>query len=194
MTILVDIDGVIFNTQEHLLDWLNVMFNTYYTLSDVTSYDWFDKTFENPWTVTEKPEFWYGVKTNQEAVKYISKWICQGHYVKFVTASHYTQGLYNKLRKLKHDFNWIVYDKDIIVSHDKSLIQGCVLIDDNIENVTEFEGPYFVIYSQPWNDKDVYNSSRSNNWEEIDSNISNWADKSEEYFEFILKDEDEEED
>ena len=38
----------------------------------------------------------------------------------------------------------------IVITHDKSLIRGDILVDDAIHNITAFPGST-IIYTQPWN-------------------------------------------
>lgn len=168
MTILVDIDGVIFNTQETLLNWLNSFHRLNYTIDDITSYNWFDKTFDDPWEIMEHDTFWHTVKANKQTIDYILKWKHEGHTIKFVTASCYHHALKAKIYKLLDYFNGEFDDKDVIVCHDKSLIMGDLLIDDFLKNCNEFHG-FPIVYAQPWN-KDT-NLIRTNNWAIIDKRI-----------------------
>lgn len=168
MTILVDIDGVIFNTQEMLLKWLNTRYFTKYTFKDITSYDWFDKTFDNPWEIMEHDTFWYTVKANKQAIDYILKWKHEGHTIKFVTASSYHHALPYKIHKLLNYFNGEFDDKDVIICHDKSLIMGNLLIDDYLKNCNEFHG-FSIVYAQPWNNNT--NLIRTNDWDVIDKRV-----------------------
>lgn len=155
MTILVDVDGVIFNTQEMLLKWLNPRYLTKYTVKDITSYDWFDKTFDNPWEIMEHDTFWRTVKANKQAIDYILKWKSEGHIIKFVTASYYHHALPFKIHKLLDYFNGEFDDKDVIICHDKNMVRGDVLIDDCFDNVTAFRKKcnkqHGILYLQPWN-------------------------------------------
>lgn len=181
MTILVDIDGVIFNTQETLLSFLNNRYDTNYALSDITSYDWFDKTFKDPWGFMEKPEFWYAVNTDSNAIKHITKWIQEGHIVKIVTASHFHHGIFAKMNKLKRDFGGVIRDEDIIVCYNKNMIKGDLLIDDCFDNAKKFgmtANQWAVLYSQPWNieqflHEDVIGKMSSyEGWHEIDAYVN----------------------
>ena len=155
MTILVDIDGVIFNTQEVLLNWLNEVYKTDYVLDDITSYDWFDKTFDHPWEIMKFDEFWNKVKANKQAIYYILKWKHEGHTIKFVTASYYHRSLPFKIHKLLDCFNGEFDDKDVIICHDKGMVRGDLLIDDCFDNVKRFIKmdceQHGILYLQPWN-------------------------------------------
>lgn len=79
MTILVDIDSTITNFGEMLLLANNQRHNTNYQYTDITSYDWFDKAFRNPWKPTEYQCFWNTVEVNPAAVTAIERWVGQGH-------------------------------------------------------------------------------------------------------------------
>lgn len=178
MTILVDIDGVIFNTQETLLDWLNLRYDDNYIIDDITSYDWFDKAFEKPWEPMKCELFWYGVKANQQAIDCILKWKHEGHIIKFVTASYYHYGLSTKIHKLLNSFNGEFDDKDVIVCHDKSMVLGNLLIDDCFDNCDNFHSKS-IVYKQPWNKdsrskKKFINGGiilRTNEWQIIDNAV-----------------------
>lgn len=171
MTILIDIDGVIFNTQETLLNIMNTIYQTNYSFEEINYYEWFDEHFLNPWRFLEQETFWNFILVNQDAVEFISKWIEQGHTVKFVTATHYHQAINAKMRKLKNSFSGLIEDKDIIVCHDKSMVRGDILIDDYFDNCTNF-GNYAILFSQPWNSikqiEDITNILRLDDWEKID--------------------------
>lgn len=179
MTILVDIDGVIFNTQETLLSWLNEFEDANYTMDDITSYDWFDKTFEDPWEPMTHESFWRCVKANHQAIDYILKWKHKGHTIKFVTASYYHNNLPFKIHKLLDYFNGEFDDKDVIICHDKSMVLGSVLIDDCFDNVKNFPRLFSrdaILYAQPWNIRQYYEEDSCNivccdNWSKIDTHI-----------------------
>lgn len=46
MRILIDVDGVMLNTQEALLKRLNNRYGTRYTLENVTHYHWFESVYK----------------------------------------------------------------------------------------------------------------------------------------------------
>lgn len=180
MTILIDIDGVIFNTQETLLKWLNSFHLLNYTIEDITSYDWFDKTFIDPWEPMEFEEFWNDIAVNQQAIDYILKWKHEGHNIKFVTATYYHHALPYKIYKLLDYFKGEFNDKDVIICHDKEMIKGNILIDDCYDNINKFAmnfGYYGILYKQPWNFKQFIDKESNckiwcyDTWNGIDSCI-----------------------
>ena len=170
MTILVDIDSTISNFAEVLLYFNNKHNQTNYKYTDIISYEWFDKTFPNPWLDTKYKYFWDKIKINSEAVKYIESWAKQNCRVYLVTASHFNDALGYKINRTLKQFNpSLIGEKNIIVAQDKSIIMGDVMIDDYVNNLTSFSGEK-ICFSQPWNRN--YQGIRSRSWSVINSLIN----------------------
>lgn len=170
MTILVDIDSTITNFAEVLLNVNNKRYNTTYKYTDIVSYNWFDCMFENPWHPTSLPKFWDEVQINSKAVSIIESWVEQGHKVFLVTASHFNNALGYKIHKTLEPFNPnLINERNIIVSQNKSIIIGDVMIDDYTGNLLNFTG-LCVCYEQPWN-KRYGGHFRYSDWDKIDSVI-----------------------
>ena len=151
MTILVDIDSTITNFGEMLLLANNQLHNTNYRYTDITSYDWFDQTFMNPWKPTEYQCFWNTVEVNLEAMTAIERWVRQRYKVLLVTASHFNDMLGYKIRKTLEPFNpELINERNIVIAQDKSIIHGDIMIDDCEENLNNFNGTR-ICYAQPWN-------------------------------------------
>lgn len=174
MTILVDIDSTITNFGETLLLANNQLHNTNYRYIDITSYDWFDRTFMNPWKPTEYQCFWNAVEVNPAAVTTIERWIRQGHQVYLCTASHFNDMLGYKIKRTLEAFNpEIINERNVIVAQDKTSIKGDVMIDDCIDNLENFN-KIKICYAQPWNTN--YNGFfRLNDWSKIDEIIQSYA-------------------
>ena len=171
MTILVDIDSTITNFGEMLLLANNQSHGTCYHYTDITSYDWFERTFMNPWKPTEYQCFWNTVEVNPAAVTAIERWVRQGYKILLVTASHFNDMLGQKIRNTLEAFNpELINERNIIIAQDKSTIMGDVMIDDCIDNLVNFEGVR-VCYAQPWN-KDYEGSLRFSNWNKINEAIN----------------------
>lgn len=163
MTILVDIDSTITNFGEILLLANNHLHNTNYRYTDITSYDWFDKTFPNPWKPTKYQCFWNTVEVNPAAITTIEQWVRQGHQVYLVTASHFNDMLGYKIRKTLEAFNPnLINERNIVIAQDKSIINGDLMIDDCVDNLYNFNG-VCVCYKQPWN-QDYTGAFRFNKW------------------------------
>lgn len=166
MTILVDIDSTITNFGEMLLLANNQLHNTNYCYTDITSYDWFDRTFPNPWKPTEHQAFWNTVEVNPAAVTAIERWVRQGYKVYLCTASHFNDMLGYKIKRTLESFNLeLINEYNVIVAHNKSLIRGDIMIDDCIRNLLYFNGAR-ICYAQPWNEC-YYGSLRFSDWDKI---------------------------
>lgn len=188
MRILIDVDGVMLNTQEALLTRLNHRYGTRYTLDNVTNYHWFENVYKdiNPWAELEDEDFWYEevslIDGAEDAVNYF---IDRGHEVYFVTASHVCNpALDAKMFCLKTHMGftekWL--DNHVIITQHKELIEGNVLIDDCPENIHKWRDTRFfynnharaILFGQPWNenqdnsqDDTLYPLFPHKRWEEI---------------------------
>lgn len=183
MTILVNIDGVVFNTQETLLKWTNESCATDYSVDDITSCDWFyTKFYSDPWTTMENEEFWQDVHVDDDAIDCILKWKHEGHTIKFITASYYYSALSFKIRRLLDYLNGDgeFDDEDVIVCHDKNMVRGDILIEDNFDNANIFSkipNQYSILYSQPWNINQFLQTEQIgkmlpyDNWDGIDAGV-----------------------
>ena len=169
MTILVDIDSTITNFGEVLLFVNNTRTKSNYQYSDITSYDWFDRTFVNPWQPTTIEKFWDKVQVNPKAASTIERWIEQGHKVYLVTASHFNDMLGYKIKRTLEPFNpELINERNIVIAQDKSVIMGDAMVDDCVDNLVNFNGAR-ICYAQPWNRE--YRGSRSCSWDAIDKII-----------------------
>lgn len=171
MTILVDIDNTITNFSEVLLFVNNINNKTKHSYTDITTYNWFAKTFDNPWMPTNTHHFWDGVQVHPKAVKTLEQWVKQGHKVLLVTASHFNNTLGYKIRKTLEPFNpELINERNVIIAQDKSTIMGDVMIDDFPDNLYSFNGTR-ICYAQPWN-QDFNGSLRFSDWNKINEAIS----------------------
>ena len=138
---------------------------------EITSYDWFDKTYDYPWYATEYEHFWDMVKINPEAITILERWVKQGYKVYLLTASHFNNTLGYKIRKTLEPFNpELINEHNVIIAQDKSAIMGDVMIDDFPDNLYSFNGTR-ICYAQPWN-QDFNGSLRFSDWNKINEAIS----------------------
>ena len=173
MTILVDIDSTITNFGEILLFANNQLHSTNYRYTDITSYNWFDKTFPNPWEPTEYQCFWNTVEVNPAAVTTIEQWVRQEHQVYLVTASHFNDMLGYKICKTLEAFNpELINECNIIIAQDKSSIIGNIMIDDCIDNLEKFK-KVRICFAQPWNE-DYSGIFRLNEWSKINEVVQSY--------------------
>lgn len=177
MIILVDIDNTITNFSETLISILNEKSKDrdepIHDCSEITSYDWFNKIYINPWQYTNLHSFWDKVLINPEAISTLEQWVDQGHKVYLVTASHFNNTLGYKIKKTLEPFNSeLINERNIIIAQDKSAIMGDVMIDDCVDNLFKFNGVK-ICYSQPWN-QEYCGPFRYNDWNKINNVIQTY--------------------
>jgi 5'(3')-deoxyribonucleotidase len=156
LTVLVDVDDVVADLVPAWLADYNRAYSDILTPEDIKSWDMTDwvsgecgaKIYEflNDHTIYDR------IVPVPGAHMGVTRLRAMGHRVVFVTsASALNTGL--KLTWLiKHGFltgqPWAQHD--FVAAHDKYLVRGDVIIDDRIENVTQFPGGK-IIFDRPWN-------------------------------------------
>ena len=175
MTILVDIDSTITNFAEILLKYSNFTYKTSYKYEDISSYEWFDATFKDPWIFTNYKNFWNAVTVDSKAVTTLESWIKQGHRIYLVTASHFNSMLSYKIKRTLEAFNpKIINERNVVITHDKSIINGNVMIDDCVDNLIDFNGAR-ICYAQPWN-QHYGGSLRFSDWNNLRKCLMSYID------------------
>lgn len=181
MKILIDVDGVMLNTQEALLNRLNNRYDTRYTLENVTHYHWFENVYKNinPWAELEDYTFWHDEVSLIDGAKNAFDWLNREHEVYFVTASNvFNPAFAEKMICLKRNLDvstdWL--NNHIVITQHKELVQGDVLIDDCAENVYKWivaSSPrkFGLLFGQPWNKDNEYNLYPYASWSEIENTL-----------------------
>lgn len=167
MIILVDINSTITNFSYVLLEENNKWHNKIHTYNEITTYNWFEQAFSNPWEPTNHRSFWTKVSVNPKAKETLESFVLSGHKVYLVSASHYNDCLGYKIQTTLGYFNPDLINKsNVIIAKDKTMIKGEVLIDGFSESFKHFSG-LSICYSQPWN-KDFNTDKKyflkTNNW------------------------------
>lgn len=171
MIIYTDLDSTISNFDEVLLEWINFLYNANHQPHEVTYWDWHTQRYPNWYKIMNHIAFWREVKINPKAVEVLEAAVKTGHQVYIATASSFTDTLGFKIRNTLKAFNPdLINEHNVIVAHDKHLLQGDVLIDDRASNLTGFKG-HGILLNKPWNQYYKPNPyrqfSRVNNWDEI---------------------------
>lgn len=171
LTILVDLDDVLWDLCGHWVNELNRLFGTEVNVNDIT--DWNIKQFFSNLNEAElyipinTPFFWDEVEAIDGAQYYLKRLLNDGHRVKIVTATHYNslQGKMRRFEELFPFFSW----RDVVIAYDKGMIQGDLLIDDGIHNLEGttcrrilFERPHNRLY-----DAEANGMIRVKTWSEI---------------------------
>ena len=177
MTILVDADGVLEDLTQKWVIYLNEKYGTSVQYEDIAEWD-MTKSFpsltrEQVCGAELEDELYDHLEPYEGAVKYVKKLIDDGHTVYVVTTSPY-QAIKAKIEKviLKH-FTYLSW-KDIIVTSNKKMIKGDVLVDDGVHNL--LGGEYRkILMTAPYNrsfNAEENGMIRVNNWVEIYESIS----------------------
>ena len=169
MTILIDIDNCINNFAQIFLKYCNLQYNTSYQFEDIATYDWFDKTFDDPWPLVSSSNFWDEVDINPAAVCAINRMLLDGHKIYLISASKITPYLHHKITCTLKSFDGKLNENHIIITQNKSIVNGDVLIDDYLKNLNDFPNTT-ICFAQPWNK--LYNGIyRTHSWARIEEMI-----------------------
>lgn len=180
LTILVDMDDTIESLGEAWIGYLNNKYHTNVCKEDVTDWD-ISKAFPG----IDKPlvyqplrdkALWKSVKPLPGAAEYLKKLIDDGHKVLIVTTSN-PDSVPMKLRyTLFPNFPFFTYH-DVIITSQKQLVRGDILIDDGIHNL--IGGEYYkILMSAHHNrsfDAEANDMIRAESWEEVYSIIQKFA-------------------
>ena len=172
MTILVDLDDTITDLLTPWLDTLNDKYRLSVCREDVKEWD-MKKTFplltyDEIFEPLKDRALWRNVRPLPGAREYLEKLILRGHKIYIVTTSHYTT-IEAKLEEcLFRYFPFIGYEQ-VVITNDKSIIRGDILIDDNPDNLTS--GMHWgILLDAPYNrgfDTYKYGVLRVKCWKEI---------------------------
>lgn len=172
LKILIDMDDTIENLIPAWVEWLNKRHKLNVKASDIKSWDIYSyfSTLkkEAVYAPVYKNRFWKTVTPKYDAIKYIKKLIDDGHEIFIVTNSHY-KTLKPKMEKVlfKH-FPFISWN-NVIVTSNKQIIRGDILVDDGIHNLTN--GGYIpILFDAPHNayfNSEINGIKRVYNWYEV---------------------------
>lgn len=158
MIFCIDIDNTITNMNHIWLKYINHYYNTNYTYTDITHWDFFNILQAQNMDVFKFLEwkgFWLSTTIYPNAVKALETFARNGHKVRLVTASDpFNPVLQDKLSHTLKHFNPLLINKNnIVIAQDKSIVEGDVLIDDNLDICCERAERRKLTYKihQPWN-------------------------------------------
>lgn len=150
-TIALDIDGVVFDAQRQFIDSANKLYDTSYTLEDVTRFDYnnFPKRVKQHFlmcwdrldynTIAPVEGFYEAI----EELKHLGRVIAVSSPM---DGSLHITSKWGKLTKL-------FGDKNVVLTRSKDLIDADILIDDGPVYIEQWMniGKPIVIMEQPWN-------------------------------------------
>lgn len=182
LTILVDMDDTIENLCETWVAFLNETHGTTVHTDDI--HDW-DMTKAFP-TIEKSQVYdplfdenmWKRVTPLPGAVEYLKRLIDDGHKVVIVTASHQNT-VAMKLNNVLFRYFPYLATKDVIVTSQKQLVCGDVMIDDAPHNL-EGGNYYGILVTASHNrayDATANGFVRADTWEEIYNIVCDYARK-----------------
>lgn len=181
MTILVDADGVLEDLTQKWVIYLNEKYGTSVRYDDVTEWD-MTKSFpsltrEQVYGAELKEELYDQLEPYEGAVEYVKKLQDDGHTVYVVTTSPY-QIIKTKMEKVIFKYFPNLSWKNVIITSNKKMIKGDVLIDDGIHNLLGADYKK-VLMTAPYNrafHAEENGIIRVSSWREIYKVISEMAD------------------
>lgn len=168
--VLVDVDGVIADLMPEWLRFYNAEWSDKLRPEDITGWDVIqfvkDECGAGIYGYLGRPDLYDNVKPIDGALSSIH-WLRQrGYDVRFVTSGVYESKIMwlGKQGLLLDEYH--LSSRDVIVAHDKSVIKGDILIDDNIVNCNDFSGKA-ILFAQPWNTAPLTGHFRADNWPDV---------------------------
>lgn len=171
MTILIDMDDVLEQLVVGWCQYLNERFGTNATQADVKSWNMMQAfptlTKEQVYSAVYDEALWDYVKPMPGADETLRKLLADGHEIYVVTATHYMT-LRAKMEKVLFRYYPYLDWDHVIITGNKHLVQGDVLVDDGPHNLTG--GSYRKILFHAYHNADFDEKSvgavRVHNWEE----------------------------
>ena len=182
LTILVDMDDTIENLCETWAAFLNETHGTTVRTEDILDWD-MTKAFptierSQVYDPLFNEEMWKRVTPLPGAVEYLKRLIDDGHKVVIVTASHQNT-VAMKLNNVLFKYFSYLTTKDVIVTSQKQMVCGDVMIDDAPHNLKG--GSYYgILVTAPHNracDATANGFVRADTWKEIYNIVCNYARK-----------------
>ena len=181
MVILIDADGVLEDLSQKWVEYLNEIHGTSVRYEELTAWDMTEAfptlTREQVYAIDRDEAFYSRLKPIPGAVEAVRRMLDDGHEVFVVTTTPY-QVVKAKLDRAIFPYYPFLSWKNIIITCDKHLIRGDVLIDDGVHNL--LGGEYRkILVTAPYNkdfDAEANGMIRVDTWEEIYHAVSMMAE------------------
>jgi len=177
MVILVDADGVLENLTQAMVPYINEKYGTDTKFEDIRDWD-LGKAFpsltrEQVYGAELEEALYPRLHPMEGAPEYLKKLLDDGHEIFVVTNTPYRAIAFKMDVVMKRYFPFLSW-KNFILTSNKQMIAGDVLIDDGVHNL--LNGSYRkLLFSAPYNeafDAEGNGMIRVHNWEEIYRTIS----------------------
>ncbi len=175
LTILFDADDTVENLCDCWIALLNERYGTSVKIEDVT--DWNitlafpTLTKEQIFGVLNEDELFHRLERVPDSLEVLQTLYNEGHQLYMVTATGY-QTCKTKMERILELFPFLDWDH-VIITANKQLVKGDILIDDNPHNLVG--GEYILIlFDRPHNhsfDNKAHGIARAQTWEEVKNTI-----------------------
>lgn len=172
MIIGIDFDETLFPTLEKIINIYNKRHNDTIDFSQITTYNLFecldDFVAEQILSLFQDKEVYDNLQPFKGAVRAVQTLINDGHDIYIATATN-TINLEWKEQLLQRHFPFIPKN-NLIRIHNKKLLNLDVLIDDNLDNLTQIIADR-ICFNQLWNQSEskdfAYDIHRIYHWNEV---------------------------
>ena len=174
MTILVDMDDTIEQLLQAWVEGVNSAYGRSVAYEDIRSWDvsaaYPGLTWEEVYAIPMRPGFWKTVKPIPGAAEGLQRLIAAGHKVYIVTATPFAS-VPEKMDELLFRYFPFLSWENVIITGNKQMIRGDVLIDDGVHNL---EGGDYrkILMTAPHNreyDAEAHGMTRVSSWAEIEA-------------------------
>ena len=182
VTVLIDLDDTMTYLTRAWCRWLNWLYGTSVSENDILGWEianYFPTLTEaQVFTPVHTDKFWKNVEPMEEAPKYIKQLIDEGFDVYICTASTFDTIKAKFEYVLERYFPFISWDQ-IIVTKNKQLVNGNILIDDGVHNL---EGGAYkkILMSAPHNmsyNAESHGMTRVKTWKEVYQAVHTYAEE-----------------
>lgn len=170
-----DLDGVVVDSPQQVVHYINERLGTNYTINDFKTYSMEDALpTQFKWIVSaafKDAAMWKKVSLIDGAYKVIKQLYQEGNEIFFVTSS-LPQNLYKKIKHLTRCLDFFPADyvwQHTINTQRKQLIKLDVLTDDALFNLTGKRDYFSICMDMPYNQTDeiIPNFTRAKDWNEV---------------------------
>lgn len=184
MTILVDMDDVLEQLVKGWVEYLNERYGIHASPDDITEWN-MERNFptltaEQVYGAIHEDDLWDHVYPMPGAVEALEKLIREGHQVYVVTATEY-QSLRAKMEKVLFRYFPYLSWRQVIITQNKHMIKGDVLIDDGPHNLQggEYKKILFHATHNSAFDEHTVGAIRVYNWQETYDEVQRIAREAE---------------
>lgn len=175
MLVSLDLDGVVVDSPQQVVNFINERLGLGLTMNDFTTYSMEDALPEQyRWIVSDafmNAKMWKNVGLIDGAYETIKKLYSEGYCIYFATSS-LPVNLDKKIKHLTRNLDFFPSDyvwKHTINIHNKQLLDVDIHVDDALHNLTGKRNYFSICMDMPYNQTDaiIPNFARAKDWSEV---------------------------